>query len=137
MRKVAHSQSDKLHAFAIAGTRAILIALNMRDEGRKGLLGFAFRWSVGDGEFQWLKGMNVFPSLAPQSGGGKKRYKTSQRTKIQFRAFFGRTAVGEIKRLKQVDMSRYDHRMAYKAAAIARNYGQIPEENHACDPDRG
>ena len=73
MRKVAHSQSDKLHAFAIAGTRAILIALNMRDEGRKGLLGFAYRWSVGDGEFQWLKGMKVFPSLAPQSGGGKNK----------------------------------------------------------------
>jgi hypothetical protein len=62
MRKIVHSQSNKLHAYAIAATRAILIALNMADEDRNGLLGFAFRWRVGNGEFQWLKGMKVFPS---------------------------------------------------------------------------
>jgi hypothetical protein len=34
----------------------------MADEDRNGLLSFAFRWRVGNGEFQWLKGMKVSPS---------------------------------------------------------------------------
>jgi phosphatidylserine/phosphatidylglycerophosphate/cardiolipin synthase-like enzyme len=84
MRGVFHSQSGKLHACAIAGTRAILIALNMADTDRKGLLGFAFRRKVGDEQFEWLKGMKVFPSLAPKDdGSGKVAYFPTNENPIQ------------------------------------------------------
>jgi phosphatidylserine/phosphatidylglycerophosphate/cardiolipin synthase-like enzyme len=73
MRKIVRSQSGKLEACAIAGTRAILIALNVADEDRNGLMGFAFRWKVGNGDFEWLKGMKVFPSLAPKSESEEKK----------------------------------------------------------------
>ncbi len=84
MRGVFHSKSGKLHACAIAGTRAILIALNMAAVDRKGLLGFAFRRKVGDGEFEWLKGMKVFPSLVPKDDGrGKVTYFPTNENPIQ------------------------------------------------------
>jgi hypothetical protein len=72
MRKIVESESGKLQACAIAGTRVILIALNLADESRAGLLGFAFQRKTGDGVFQLLKGMKVFPSLAPKDDGEKK-----------------------------------------------------------------
>jgi phosphatidylserine/phosphatidylglycerophosphate/cardiolipin synthase-like enzyme len=72
MRKIVESKSGKLRACAIAGTRVILIALNIADGDRAGLLGFAFQRKTGDGAFQWLKGMKVFPSLAPKDDDGKK-----------------------------------------------------------------
>ncbi len=84
MRGVFHSKSGKLHACAVAGTRAILIALNMANADRKGLLGFAFRRKLGDGEFEWLKGMKVFPSLTPKDDGrGQVAYFPSNENPIQ------------------------------------------------------
>ena len=72
MRKIVQSESGKLQACAIGGTRVILIALNIADKDRVGLLGFAFKRKTADAAFQWLKGMKVFPSLAPKDDGEKK-----------------------------------------------------------------
>jgi phosphatidylserine/phosphatidylglycerophosphate/cardiolipin synthase-like enzyme len=65
MRVAAHSASGKLQVVAFAGTRAILIALNMADADRKGLLGFAFKRSVNGAPGQWLTGMKTFKNMAP------------------------------------------------------------------------
>lgn len=56
MRLKTASESGKLQVAVFAGTRAILIALNMSDDDRKGLLGFAFKRSVGNAAGQWLTG---------------------------------------------------------------------------------
>jgi hypothetical protein len=45
MRVSAQSIDKKLRVRAIAGTRAILIALDMDDADRKGLKGFAMRYA--------------------------------------------------------------------------------------------
>jgi phosphatidylserine/phosphatidylglycerophosphate/cardiolipin synthase-like enzyme len=54
-------------AKVITGTHAILMALNCKDERRKGLLGFAFkREVVGSGQpAKWLRSLKVFPSVVP------------------------------------------------------------------------
>ncbi|WP_407121457.1 phospholipase D-like domain-containing protein [Bradyrhizobium sp. STM 3561] len=70
MRLKKSSKSGKLQVAAFAGTRAILIALNMSDSDRKGLLGFAFKRSVGNKPGEWLTGMKTFPSLAPTQPTG-------------------------------------------------------------------
>jgi hypothetical protein len=83
MRATATSDSGKLHACAIAGTRAILIALNMTDQDRRGMMGFAFQRKAGDGPFEYLKGMKVFPSLAPKDDDNKIQYFTTDKNPIQ------------------------------------------------------
>jgi phosphatidylserine/phosphatidylglycerophosphate/cardiolipin synthase-like enzyme len=54
-------------AKVITGTHAILMAVNCKDERRKGLLGFAFkREIVGSGQpARWLRSLKVFPSIVP------------------------------------------------------------------------
>lgn len=55
-------------AKAIAGTRAVLIALDCKEERRAGLKGFAFeREHVGAGNAgpQWLRSLKVFESVEP------------------------------------------------------------------------
>jgi phosphatidylserine/phosphatidylglycerophosphate/cardiolipin synthase-like enzyme len=54
-------------AKVITGTHAILMALNCKDERRKGLLGFAFkREVVGSGQpAKWLRSLKVFQSVVP------------------------------------------------------------------------
>jgi phosphatidylserine/phosphatidylglycerophosphate/cardiolipin synthase-like enzyme len=86
MRVTAKSQSGKLQVAAFAGTRAILIALNMSDADRKGLLGFAFKRSVAGGAAQWLTGMKTFPSMAPtQPTGHAEHFPTNQGPVQSFR----------------------------------------------------
>ncbi len=73
MRAIFHSQTNELHAAVFAGTRAILIALDIEESARSGLRGFAFKRMSHDGSGHWLTGMKVFPSLAPQvPADGKK-----------------------------------------------------------------
>ena len=67
MRATGQSNDGKLRVRAIAGTRAILIALDMDDADRKGLKGFAMRSGKAGGSLQWLTGMKAFKSLAPTS----------------------------------------------------------------------
>ena len=67
MRATGQSNDGKLRVRAIAGTRAILIALDMDEADRKGLKGFAMRSGKAGGPLQWLTGMKVFKSLAPTS----------------------------------------------------------------------
>lgn len=54
-------------AKAITGTHTILMALNCKEERRKGLLGFAFqREVVGSGKpARWLRSLKVFKSVVP------------------------------------------------------------------------
>jgi PLD-like domain len=71
MRKIFLSESGNLKASVFAGTRAILIALDLPEDQAKTLQGFAFKRSTGNGESHWLTGMKVFRSLAPKETDGK------------------------------------------------------------------
>jgi phosphatidylserine/phosphatidylglycerophosphate/cardiolipin synthase-like enzyme len=84
MRASGQSNDGKLRARSIAGTRAILIALDMDDADRKGLKGFAMRSSKTGQPLQWLTGMKVFKSLAPASvPPGKSMHFTTNKNPIQ------------------------------------------------------
>ena len=64
--RVMQRQGD-FRAKAIAGTHTVLVALDCKEERRKGLLGFAFkRESAGDTrEAKWLRAQKVFRSIVP------------------------------------------------------------------------
>lgn len=71
------SQGD-FRAFAIAGTRAIMIALDCKDSARKGLLGFAFRRRRQGGESKWLRSQKVFQSVVPKPDLVHGNYRTDR-----------------------------------------------------------
>ncbi len=65
--RVTKTQGD-FKAKAIAGTRAILIALDCPEACRHGLMGFAFRREVAgatDTKTKWLRSLKVFKSVVP------------------------------------------------------------------------
>jgi hypothetical protein len=70
----------RFRAKAIAGTRAVMIALDCDDSARKGLLGFAFRRQrVGtDPEPKWLRSLKVFESVVPNPDPDKGDYRTNE-----------------------------------------------------------
>ncbi|SFJ96681.1 Phosphatidylserine/phosphatidylglycerophosphate/cardiolipin synthase [Sphingomonas sp. NFR04] len=65
MRNTETSSDGKLKARAIAGTRVVLLALDMAEADCKGLRGFAFRRRINGGEWTWLTGLKIFSSLFP------------------------------------------------------------------------
>ena len=67
MRTSARSTDGKLRVNVIAGTRAILMAIDMDPADRVGLRGFAMQRSDADGQMHFLTGMKVFRALAPQN----------------------------------------------------------------------
>src|ERR1700760_705989 len=84
MRQSASSEDGKLRVIAIAGTRAILIALDMDDADRQGLKGFAMKTGKAGQPLHWLTGMKVFKSLAPASvPEGKAMHFTTDKNPIQ------------------------------------------------------
>jgi hypothetical protein len=84
MRTSTQSNDGKLRVKAIAGTRAILIALDMDDADRKGLKGFAMRSAKAGEPLQFLTGMKVFKSLAPASvPANKSMHFTTDKNPIQ------------------------------------------------------
>jgi phosphatidylserine/phosphatidylglycerophosphate/cardiolipin synthase-like enzyme len=76
MRTPIESQ-DGFKARAIAGTRAIIIALDCEEEARAGLLGFAFRRTVG-GQSVWLLSHKVFKSVEPNPDPRHGLYPTNR-----------------------------------------------------------
>ncbi|HKP11549.1 MAG TPA: phospholipase D-like domain-containing protein [Blastocatellia bacterium] len=64
------ASKGKFRAKVIAGTRAVLIALDCDEASRHGLMGFAFRReAVGekDNKPKWLRSQKVFKSLVPNA----------------------------------------------------------------------
>ena len=76
----AKASAGQFRAHAIAGTRAVMIALDCDNEGRKGLLGFAFRRQrLGrDRDPKWLRSLKVFESVEPRPNPEKGDYRTNQ-----------------------------------------------------------
>jgi PLD-like domain len=74
-----NTSTGKFKASAIAGTRAIMIALDCDEDARKGLLGFAFRRQrVGEGsEPKWLRSLKVFESVVPHPDTKNGNYRTN------------------------------------------------------------
>jgi len=54
-----------LRVKAIAGTRVVLLALEMDEESRKGLRGFAIKRGIKGHEQSWLRGTKYFKDLVP------------------------------------------------------------------------
>lgn len=69
-----NASAGKFKASAIAGTRAIMIALDCEEDARNGLLGFAFQRQhvAKDAKPEWLRSLKVFESVVahpdPQNG---------------------------------------------------------------------
>jgi hypothetical protein len=68
---------DGFRARAVAGTRAILIAMDCDEQERDGLLGFAFRRTV-DSQSVWLLSNKVFNSVVPDPDPKLGRYRTNK-----------------------------------------------------------
>jgi phosphatidylserine/phosphatidylglycerophosphate/cardiolipin synthase-like enzyme len=65
MRFTTPGKPGDFRAHVIAGTRVILIALDLSQEKAKGLAGFAFKREPSPGHSDWLTGLKVFKSLEP------------------------------------------------------------------------
>ncbi len=83
MRATAMSPDSKLNVRAIAGTRVVLLALDLAKADAKGLMGFAFRLRVDGGEWTWLTGLKVFEKLfpdgvRPRQDGKIPRFRTNE-----------------------------------------------------------
>jgi hypothetical protein len=61
-----NAERGHFKASAIAGSRAIMIALNCKPTACKGLLGFAFRRTRQGGEAKWLRSLKVFKTVVPK-----------------------------------------------------------------------
>jgi hypothetical protein len=74
------TSAGKFRGQAIAGTRAVMIALDCDDDAREGLLGFAFRRQrVGaDEKPKWLRSLKVFESVVPKPDPEKGTYYTNE-----------------------------------------------------------
>ncbi|MBA1142500.1 phospholipase D-like domain-containing protein [Mesorhizobium neociceri] len=57
--------NDHLKVKAVAGTRVVLLALDMDEASREGLLGFAVKRGVKGHEQTWLRGTKYFRDLVP------------------------------------------------------------------------
>jgi phosphatidylserine/phosphatidylglycerophosphate/cardiolipin synthase-like enzyme len=57
--------NGKLRVKAIAGTHVVLMALDMDEDTRKGLRGFAIKRGVKGGPQDWLRGTKYFKELVP------------------------------------------------------------------------
>src|SRR6202022_3962385 len=65
MRLTTPGKPGDFRARVIAGTRVILIALDMSEEKAKGLMGFALKREPSSAPGQWLSGLKVFKTLEP------------------------------------------------------------------------
>lgn len=67
MRK--RGQRNGIHVKTYTGSNAVLLAMNVSEERRKGLLGFAIeREQVSNGKRQWLQGLLHFPGVSREPG---------------------------------------------------------------------
>ncbi|MBY5376652.1 phospholipase D-like domain-containing protein [Rhizobium leguminosarum] len=67
MRAKGISDDGNLRVLVVGGTRAILIAADMKEDLLKGFKGFAFRRRIADGEWHWLTGIKAFVDLLPKT----------------------------------------------------------------------
>lgn len=74
----AHAKRGDFSAFAVAGTRAILIALDCKKSARQGLLGFAFKRKGGKHPAKWLRSQKVFESVEPKPDVEHGDYRTNR-----------------------------------------------------------
>ncbi|MBO9101224.1 MULTISPECIES: phospholipase D-like domain-containing protein [unclassified Rhizobium] len=65
MRELATSADQKLKVRAIAGTRVVLLALDLDQADSVGLQGFAFRRRIDGHAWSWLTGLKIFSALFP------------------------------------------------------------------------
>ncbi len=64
----AIGQSDGVSVKAYAGTSGVILAFDVAEEGREGLLGFAIERSGGNRPHRWLSGALSFPGVQRKPG---------------------------------------------------------------------
>ena len=64
----AHAQAGGVSVRAYAGTTGVLLAFDVTEHRRRGLLGFAIEREGGNRPHQWLTGMLTFPGAAHAPG---------------------------------------------------------------------
>lgn len=69
----AAARADGVSVHAIAGTHAVLLAMNASDQARRSLLGFAIGRKDPAGEVRWLRGFKFFRDLVPDPQPGETR----------------------------------------------------------------
>jgi phosphatidylserine/phosphatidylglycerophosphate/cardiolipin synthase-like enzyme len=74
----AMASAGQFRASVIAGTRAVMIALDCDNAARKGLLGFAFRRAKGNGQPEFLRSLKVFEAVEPKPDVEKGNYFTDK-----------------------------------------------------------
>ena len=57
--------NDHLRVKATAGTHVVLMALDMDEDARKGLRGFAIKRGLKGQPQEWLRGIKYFEALVP------------------------------------------------------------------------
>ena len=64
MRRLKTNQNDDFRIKAYAGTNGVLLAVDLAESRRAGLLGFAFRQKEAAKPWQWLLNSLTFPGRA-------------------------------------------------------------------------
>jgi len=62
--------SGPLRVRAVAGTRVVLMAIDLEESARDGLQGFAIKRGIEGGPADWLKGIKYFKALVPNPQKG-------------------------------------------------------------------
>ncbi|WP_398477705.1 phospholipase D-like domain-containing protein [Tardiphaga sp.] len=71
-------EAKPFRARAIAGTRAVMIALDCEEPASKGLLGFAFRRAKGTADLKYLRSLKVFEDVVPDPDTEQGEYLTDR-----------------------------------------------------------
>jgi hypothetical protein len=71
------SDSSDFQVRAVAGTRAVLMAFDVKESARDGLRGFSLKCAVAGGQAKYLTGVKYFKALVPNPKPGDK-YSTEQ-----------------------------------------------------------
>jgi hypothetical protein len=61
MRQLVTNDQDDFRVKAYAGTNGVLLAMDLTESRRRGLLGFAIEQKQGNKKWQWLLNRLTFP----------------------------------------------------------------------------
>ena len=150
MRRLKTNQNDDFRIKAYAGTNGVLLAVDLAESRRAGLLGFAFRQKEGTKPWQWLLNSLTFPgrahtlaqwnatpsNLAPIQKFRWADYSIEPRTTCRYRVHpvYGTAAAPELGEPLEVSVTTDDgkpagHRVIFnRAVAASQAFGRkFPE----------
>jgi phosphatidylserine/phosphatidylglycerophosphate/cardiolipin synthase-like enzyme len=148
MRRLTKNSDDTFRVKAYAGTNGVLLAFDLDEARRSGILGFAIEHKEGDRPWQWLLSSLTFPgkthtiatwgatptNLAPIQKFRWADYTVAPGSTCRYRvhlAYAGETALGEALEVEVTtdDGKPRDHRVHFnRAVAASQAFGRkFPE----------